>query len=61
MVVVATRALLPLWQVLKDGRRLVIGRVSIYSETGEEEGAVDKKRPVAHATLTYSTPPDVAT
>ena len=43
-------------QVLKNGKRLVIGRVSIFSEVAKV-GDVDESRPVAHATLTYSTPP----
>jgi uncharacterized protein (TIGR00369 family) len=37
--------------LLKEGRRLVVGEVTLENE-GEAEG------PVAHAVMTYSVPPD---
>jgi len=41
-------------RLLKEGRRLVVGEVSIANE-GEDDS------PVAHAVMTYSVPPDRAT
>ena len=37
-------------KLMKVGKRLIVGEVSIYSE--------DDSEPVAHATCTYSVPPD---
>lgn len=37
-------------EMLKLGKRLAVGQVTIYSEGGDD--------PVAHATVTYSIPPD---
>jgi len=37
-------------EMLKLGKRLAVGRVTIYSDGSDD--------PVAHATLTYSIPPD---
>ncbi len=45
------KALVARGEVLKNGKRLVVGRVQVFSEGEEADGAV------AHATLTYSTPP----
>ncbi len=45
----ATRDMIAKARVLKRGKRLLVGEVSLYSE-GEGE-------PVAHSTMTYSIPP----
>ncbi len=42
-------------RLLKAGKRLCVGEVSIYSDPGA--GALDEAEPVAHVTGTYSVPP----
>ena len=48
-------------ELLKDGKRLVVGRVSIFSDgvgVGEDSAAeMSCGGPVAHVTATYSVPP----